>query len=75
MCSRSKNTIRGRLQTQICTLNVIVTLTGEGGVVRMMLNIEKEGSTSLYDTLEYSFMTLRGGGGVGVGLAVMSLCV
>ena len=53
--------LRGYHQTEICTLNVIVMRRGEG-VVHMTLNIEKEGSTSYYDTLEYSFMTLRGGG-------------
>ena len=43
--------------------------------MRVTLNIEKEGNTSLYDILEYSFMTLKGGGvgWFGQGLAVVLL--
>ena len=50
----------------------LTSVTRRGWVVCMTLNIEKEGSTSEYDTLEYSFMMLRGRG-VGGGLAVVSL--
>ena len=38
-------TLRGHLQTEICTPNVIVMVRG-WGVVHVTLNIEKEGSTS-----------------------------